>query len=118
MALLRTLYDKIWDAHAVAEDDGETLLYFDLHLLHEVTSPQACRSGGPARAQLEGRMTLCNLSIEMGTRAGLIAADPLSCQRLHIMRGNEHVGVDIGERQARRHHPDEFLHNISINLVY
>lgn len=37
----RTLYDKIWDAHSVAEDDGETLLYIDLHLLHEVTSPQA-----------------------------------------------------------------------------
>src|SRR3546814_11891806 len=37
----RTLYDKIWDAHAVAEADGETLLYIDLHLLHEVTSPQA-----------------------------------------------------------------------------
>ncbi|PAL25105.1 3-isopropylmalate dehydratase large subunit [Sphingopyxis sp. GW247-27LB] len=37
----RTLYDKIWDAHAVAEDEGETLLYIDLHLLHEVTSPQA-----------------------------------------------------------------------------
>ena len=41
MALPRTLYDKIWDAHAVAEDGGETLLYIDLHLLHEVTSPQA-----------------------------------------------------------------------------
>lgn len=37
----RTLYDKIWDAHAVADDDGETILYIDLHLLHEVTSPQA-----------------------------------------------------------------------------
>jgi 3-isopropylmalate/(R)-2-methylmalate dehydratase large subunit len=37
----RTLYDKIWDAHVVAEDEGETLLYVDLHLLHEVTSPQA-----------------------------------------------------------------------------
>src|SRR3546814_13369062 len=32
---------RSWDAHAVAEDDGETLLYIDLHLLHEVTSPQA-----------------------------------------------------------------------------
>ena len=41
MTLPRTLYDKIWDAHAVADDDGETLLYIDLHLLHEVTSPQA-----------------------------------------------------------------------------
>lgn len=37
----RTLYDKIWEKHAVADDDGETLLYIDLHLLHEVTSPQA-----------------------------------------------------------------------------
>ncbi|RYD45314.1 MAG: 3-isopropylmalate dehydratase large subunit [Sphingomonadales bacterium] len=37
----RTLYDKIWDAHAVADDDGETVVYIDLHLLHEVTSPQA-----------------------------------------------------------------------------
>ena len=38
----RTVYDKIWDAHAVAErDDGMTLLYIDRQLLHEVTSPQA-----------------------------------------------------------------------------
>jgi 3-isopropylmalate/(R)-2-methylmalate dehydratase large subunit len=38
----RTLLDKIWDAHTVAVlDAGETLLYVDLHLLHEVTSPQA-----------------------------------------------------------------------------
>jgi 3-isopropylmalate/(R)-2-methylmalate dehydratase large subunit len=45
----RTLYDKIWDAHAVAEDDGETLLYIDLHLLHEVTSPQAFAGLAAAR---------------------------------------------------------------------
>ena len=38
----RTVYDKIWDAHAVAErGDGMTILYIDRHLLHEVTSPQA-----------------------------------------------------------------------------
>jgi 3-isopropylmalate/(R)-2-methylmalate dehydratase large subunit len=38
----KTLYDKIWDAHVVAvEPTGETLLYIDLHLIHEVTSPQA-----------------------------------------------------------------------------
>ena len=36
----RTLFDKIWDAHEVA--DG--LLYIDLHLVHEVTSPQAFES--------------------------------------------------------------------------
>ena len=38
----KTLYDKIWDAHLVHEDeDGTALLYIDRHLVHEVTSPQA-----------------------------------------------------------------------------
>src|SRR2546429_559603 len=38
----RTLAEKIWDAHVVRSAEGEPdLLYIDLHLLHEVTSPQA-----------------------------------------------------------------------------
>ena len=38
----KTLYDKIWDAHVVHTDEGgESLLYIDLHLIHEVTTPQA-----------------------------------------------------------------------------
>jgi 3-isopropylmalate/(R)-2-methylmalate dehydratase large subunit len=38
----RTLYDKLWDEHAVhTEADGTTILYIDRHLVHEVTSPQA-----------------------------------------------------------------------------
>lgn len=38
----RTLYDKLWDAHVVRSDgDGNALLYVDLHLVHEVSSPQA-----------------------------------------------------------------------------
>lgn len=38
----KTLYDKIWDAHVVAQEaNGETILYVDLHLIHEVTTPQA-----------------------------------------------------------------------------
>ncbi len=38
----RTLYDKIWDAHLVSTDpNGESILYIDLHLIHEVTTPQA-----------------------------------------------------------------------------
>ena len=66
----RTLLDKIWDAHVVREAQGEpALLYVDLHLVHEVTSPQAfdglrlagrgpdprppvARAGRDARAQL------------------------------------------------------------------
>ena len=37
----KTLYDKIWEAHLVDEQDGEAILYIDLHLIHEVTTPQA-----------------------------------------------------------------------------
>ena len=38
----RTLYEKLWDEHVVASPPGEpTLIYIDLHLIHEVTSPQA-----------------------------------------------------------------------------
>ena len=38
----KTLYDKLWDSHEVAErGDGTFLLYIDRHLIHEVTSPQA-----------------------------------------------------------------------------
>jgi 3-isopropylmalate/(R)-2-methylmalate dehydratase large subunit len=38
----RTLYDKIWDAHVVEEQQsGNSLLYIDRHIIHEVTSPQA-----------------------------------------------------------------------------
>jgi len=39
---MKTLYDKIWDSHLVTpETDAPAILYIDLHLIHEVTSPQA-----------------------------------------------------------------------------
>ncbi|HET6343292.1 MAG TPA: aconitase family protein, partial [Myxococcota bacterium] len=39
----KTLFEKVWDAHVVAPPTAETpaVLYIDLHLIHEVTSPQA-----------------------------------------------------------------------------
>src|SRR5437588_10851068 len=38
----KTLSEKVWDAHVVRQEEGEPdLLYIDLHLVHEVTSPQA-----------------------------------------------------------------------------
>jgi 3-isopropylmalate/(R)-2-methylmalate dehydratase large subunit len=39
--MAKTLFEKIWDQHAVTEIDGRTLIYIDRHLVHEVTSPQA-----------------------------------------------------------------------------
>ena len=44
--MLRTLFDKIWDAHTVCPETDKTpaVLYIDLHLIHEVSSPQAFRT--------------------------------------------------------------------------
>src|SRR5208282_1438303 len=42
MSAKKTLFEKIWDAHMVAQPSGRSpILYIDLHLVHEVTSPQA-----------------------------------------------------------------------------
>ncbi len=37
----QTLFDKIYSDHVVASEGGNTLIYIDRHLVHEVTSPQA-----------------------------------------------------------------------------
>ncbi len=38
----KTIFDKLWDQHVIAGNEGEPqLLYIDLHVIHEVTSPQA-----------------------------------------------------------------------------
>lgn len=42
MTVARTMYDKIWASHRVADlEEGSSLIYIDRHLIHEVTSPQA-----------------------------------------------------------------------------
>ena len=42
MAQPKTLFDKIWESHLIAEeDDGTCLIYIDRHLIHEITSAQA-----------------------------------------------------------------------------
>ena len=52
MSAPKTLFDKIWNAHLVhQQEDGTCLIYIDRHLVHEVTSPQAfegLRNGGRA----------------------------------------------------------------------
>ena len=38
----KTMFEKIWDAHVVHEEPGQpSVIYIDLHLIHEVTTPQA-----------------------------------------------------------------------------
>ena len=59
----RTLAEKVWDAHVVRKAEGEPdLLYIDLHLVHEVTSPQAfdgLRMAGRSVRQRFGRGVAC-----------------------------------------------------------
>ncbi|NBU99264.1 MAG: 3-isopropylmalate dehydratase large subunit, partial [Spirochaetia bacterium] len=41
---MKTMFEKIWDAHLVNEENGSSIIYIDRHLVHEVTSPQAFES--------------------------------------------------------------------------
>jgi 3-isopropylmalate/(R)-2-methylmalate dehydratase large subunit len=69
----KTLFEKIWDEHVVASPEGEpTLLYIDLHLIHEVTSPQAFDG-----LRLNGR-TVRRPDRTLGTADHNVPTDPLS----------------------------------------
>ena len=39
--MAKTMFEKIWNSHLVHEQDGNSIIYIDRHLVHEVTSPQA-----------------------------------------------------------------------------
>jgi 3-isopropylmalate/(R)-2-methylmalate dehydratase large subunit len=68
----KTLYDKIWDAHIVVpESDAPAILYIDLHLIHEVTSPQAfdeLRSRGLRLRRVDLTLGTADHSIPTTTR--------------------------------------------------
>ncbi len=86
----RTLAEKIWDAHVVgASKDGEPdLLYIDLHLVHEVTSPQAFdglrAAGRPVRRP---DLTIATEDHNVPTTAGPIT-DPVSRAQVEALRKN------------------------------
>src|ERR1017187_2737356 len=51
----KTLFEKVWDQHVVVEPQGEpTIVYIDLPLLHEVTSPQAFEGLRLAASKVRG----------------------------------------------------------------
>jgi 3-isopropylmalate/(R)-2-methylmalate dehydratase large subunit len=87
--MARTLADKLWDAHVVRSSDGEPdLLYIDLHLVHEVTSPQAfdgLRESG--RKVRRPDLTIATEDHNVPTTAGPIT-DPVSKTQVDTMRKN------------------------------
>ena len=81
MAPPRTLSEKVWDDHVVHREDGQPdLLYIDLHLVHEVTSPQAfdgLRLAG--RGVRRPELTVCTEDHNVPTEnTGVAIADPVS----------------------------------------
>lgn len=79
--MAKTLYDKLWDAHVVSqEEDGTCLIYIDRQLLHEVTSPQAFEGLAMANRQpwrLSANLAVADHNVPTTDRAKGIA-DPIS----------------------------------------
>ena len=93
----RTLAEKVWDAHVVRRADGEPdLVYVDLHLVHEVTSPQAfdgLRLAG--RGVRRPDLTLATEDHNVPT-GSLVIEDPVSRTQVETLRANcEQYGVRL-----------------------
>ncbi|WP_029921195.1 3-isopropylmalate dehydratase large subunit [Nevskia soli] len=87
----KTLYDKLWQAHVVAEmGDGAALLYIDRHLVHEVTSPQAfdgLRLNGRKPWRLAANLAVADHNVPTTDRSQGIA-DPISRTQVDALDSN------------------------------
>jgi 3-isopropylmalate/(R)-2-methylmalate dehydratase large subunit len=101
----QTLAQKLWDAHVVRTSPGEPdLLFVDLHLVHEVTSPQAFES-----LRLAGRkvrrpdLTVATMDHNVPTRGGARAADELSKRQMEVLAENcLREGIPLHQIGSRR----------------
>ena len=94
----QTLFQKIWDSHVVAEESGApAVLYIDLHLVHEVTSPQAfavLKERGLKVRRPE--RTVATMDHSIPTKGGYEAADELGRIQLRLLESNAQAnGVRI-----------------------
>lgn len=95
----RTMFQKIWDRHVVyAEEGRQTMLYIDLHLVHEVTSPQAfegLRLANRTVRRPEFTVATPDHNIPTTDRS-LPIADPISKQQVDTLRSNcEEFGIRL-----------------------
>jgi 3-isopropylmalate/(R)-2-methylmalate dehydratase large subunit len=108
----RTLFDKIWDAHVVETlPDGTALLYIDLHLTHEVTTPQAfdgLRAAGRRVRRPDATLAVVdhNIATDDSRRTGIV--DPESRLQVETLERNvREFGVPyiplLDERQGIVH---------------
>ena len=98
----KTMFEKIWDSHVVHDEPGQpTILYVDLHLVHEVTSPQAfdgLRMSG--RGVRRTDLTVATADHNTPTwDLALPITDPIAKQQLDALSKNcEEFGVTLYDR--------------------
>ncbi len=90
----RTLFDKVWDAHVVqpGSDSAPAVLYIDLHLVHEVTSPQAFtvlrERGLRVRRPDRTIATMDHSTPTITTHGRLVVTDAAASQQLDALAAN------------------------------
>ncbi|MGH9498177.1 MAG: 3-isopropylmalate dehydratase large subunit [Terriglobales bacterium] len=100
----RTLLDKVWDEHVVCVPPGEMpLLYIDLHLVHEVTSPQAfagLRAAG--RRVRRPQRTFATVDHNIPTEPRHIPiADPIAVRQIEALHNNcKAFGIELFDMHA------------------
>ncbi|XEC92681.1 3-isopropylmalate dehydratase large subunit [Paenibacillus tarimensis] len=94
----RTMFEKIWDNHVIHQEAGKpSILYIDLHLVHEVTSPQAFEG-----LRLSGRkvrrpeLTFATMDHNVPTKDRFNITDPISKQQIDTLTKNcDDFGVKL-----------------------
>src|SRR5215471_2267390 len=96
---MKTLYDKIWDAHVVVpEKDAPAILYIDIHLIHEVTTPQAftgLKKRGLKVRRTDKTVGTMDHSIPTNSRS-LTGFDEIAANQVRTLAANcEEFGVPL-----------------------
>ena len=102
----KTMFEKIWNAHLVDEQDGNSIVYIDRHLVHEVTSPQAfegLRLAGRTVRRPETTYAVPDHNIPTENQDQPIA-DPISALQVETLRKNcREFGItlfDLGDERS------------------
>ena len=102
----KTMFEKIWNTHLVHEQDGNSIIYIDRHLVHEVTSPQAfegLRLAGRTVRRPETTYAVPDHNIPTKNQDQPIA-DPISALQVETLRKNcREFGItlfDLGDERS------------------
>ncbi|MFC3769247.1 3-isopropylmalate dehydratase large subunit [Paenibacillus sp. GCM10012303] len=86
----RTLFEKIWDNHVIYQEQGKpSIIYIDLHLVHEVTSPQAFEGLRLANRKVRRPdLTFATMDHNVPTKDRFNIKDPISKQQIDTLSKN------------------------------